>query len=63
MTEYYKAGIVRVIGVSYFSTERMADMCAFNEVKAVIIIKTTHKNRMKENIDIFDFALTPYERR
>ena len=132
MEDLYKEGLIRAIGISNFSSERMADLSTFNEVKPavnqvethiffqqyeanewmkkynvqheawgplsqhrisevinnsilkdlaekynktptqialksliqreiVVIPKTVNKNRMKENIDIFDFELNESE--
>lgn len=132
MEDLYKEGLIRAIGISNFSSERMADLSTFNEIKPavnqvethmffqqyeanewmkkynvqheawgplsqhrigevinnsilkdlaekynktptqialksliqreiVVIPKTVNKNRMKENIDIFDFELNESE--
>ena len=72
MEEFYKAGKIRAIGVSNFGPDRYLDIQHFSEIKTaaqtalrflmqsdvVIIPKSTHKDRMEQNFDLFDFTLT-----
>ena len=74
MEELYKAGRLRAIGVSNFGPDRYLDIQHFAEIKpavnqiethvfqqsdVVVIPKSTHKDRMQQNFDLFDFTLTP----
>src|SRR5574344_105819 len=42
LEDLYKEGKIKAIGVSNFSAERLADICAFNEVKPAINQVETH---------------------
>lgn len=51
MEEYYEAGKIRAIGISNFYPEHL-------QRGIIVIPKTTHYERMEENINVFDFVLS-----
>lgn len=73
MEETYEEGKLRAIGVCNFYPARLADLCetvkvmpAVNQVAlrwnvqrgVTVIPKSVHKNRMEQNMDIWDFVLS-----
>lgn len=42
LEDLYKDGKLRAVGISNFSAERMADLCAFNEIKPAVNQVETH---------------------
>ena len=68
MQDAYREGKVRAIGVSNFYPDHFIDLAenmdivpAVNQVETHVFCQqqeATHIERMKENLDIFDFALS-----
>lgn len=77
MEKAYKEGKVRAIGVSNFQSARFFDFAHYVDVKPMInqlqcnaliqqrgivaIPKSSHKERMAQNFQVFDFTLTDEE--
>lgn len=57
MEELYKEGRIRAIGAKYGKSAAQTAL-RWNVQRGVVVIpKSVHKDRMKQNMDIWDFAL------
>lgn len=56
LEELYKQGKIRAISIDNFTQDRLADFMFWNKIKPA-----SNPQRMKENLNIFDFALTDAE--
>ena len=66
MEKAYKEGKVRAIGVSNFQSARFFDFAHYGNALIqqrgiVAIPKSSHKERMAQNFQVFDFTLTDEE--
>ena len=72
MEKLYADGLSRAIGVANFYPDRLVDLIEHNEVapavlrwliqrEVVTIPKSVRRERMEQNFDVFDFALTDDE--
>ena len=59
--EMFEEPIVKMIAEKYGKTPAQVCLRFMIEEKVAVIPKSTHANRIKENIDVFDFALTETE--
>ncbi len=55
---YFKNEILKEIGAKYDKSTAQVALRFLTQEGVVVIPKSTHKNRMEENFDIFDFELT-----
>lgn len=53
--------VLKEIGLKYDKSVAQTALRFLLQIGVIIIPKSTHKNRMKENFNIFDFNLTEYE--
>ena len=61
MEEMYKEGKLKAIGEKYGKTPAQVAL-RWNIQRGVVVIpKSTHKDRMEQNFDVFDFQLTKEE--
>ena len=54
----FKNSVLKSIGEKYGKTSAQIALKFLTQNGVIIIPKTTHKERMIENIDLFDFTLT-----
>lgn len=59
--DYFNNPILKKIGERYGKTVAQTALRFLLQSDVVLIPKSTHKNRMEENFDIFDFSLTDDE--
>ena len=55
---YFKNEILKEIGAKYDKSTAQVALRFLTQEGVVVIPKSTHRNRMEENFDIFDFELT-----
>ena len=56
--DYFQNPVLKEIGAQYGKSVAQVALRFLLQSDAVVIPKSTHENRMKENFDVFDFALT-----
>lgn len=56
--DYFQNPVLKEIGAQYGKSVAQAALRFLLQSDVVVIPKSTHENRMKENFDVFDFALT-----
>ncbi|KAH9802195.1 Deoxymugineic acid synthase 1 [Citrus sinensis] len=76
MEECQRLGLTKFIGVSNFSSKKIEALLAFSTIPpsvnqvclrwiieqgAIVVAKSFNKERLKENLDIFDWALTDHD--
>lgn len=59
--DYFNNPVLKEIGAAHSKSTAQVALRFLLQSGVVLIPKSTHENRMKENIDIFDFELTPDE--
>ena len=59
--DYFKTPALKEIGQAHDKTPAQVALRFLVQSDVVIIPKSVHENRMRENFDIFDFTLTPEE--
>lgn len=59
--DYFNNPTLKEIGAKYNKSTAQVALRFMLQLGVVLIPKSTHENRMKENIDVFDFELTPEE--
>ena len=59
--DYFNTPALKEIGEKYGKTAAQVSLRFLLQSDVVLIPKTVHENRMKENFDIFDFELTDEE--
>ena len=55
---YFQNEILKEIGTKYGKSTAQVALRFLTQEGVVVIPKSTHKNRMEENFNIFDFELT-----
>lgn len=56
--DYFQNPVLKEIGAQYGKSVAQVALRFLLQSDVVVIPKSTHENRMKENFDVFDFALT-----
>ncbi len=56
--DYFQNPVLKEIGAQYDKSVAQVALRFLLQSDVVVIPKSTHENRMKENFDVFDFALT-----
>ena len=56
--DYFQNPVLKEIGAQYGKSVAQVALRLLLQSDVVVIPKSTHENRMKENFDVFDFALT-----
>ena len=56
--DYFQNPVLKEIGAQYGKSVAQVSLRFLLQSDVVVIPKSTHENRMKENFDVFDFALT-----
>lgn len=61
MNNFFKNPLLAEIGAAHGKSVGQVALRALIEEGVVVIPKSTHRERMEENLDVFDFSLTPEE--
>lgn len=61
MNNFFKNPLLSEIGQAHGKSVGQVTLRALIEEGVVVIPKSTHRERMEENFDVFDFSLTPEE--
>ncbi len=61
--DYFNTPALKEIGQKYGKTPAQVALCFLLQSDVIVIPKSVHESRMRENFHVFDFALTPEEMR